>query len=597
MLTLRGLIGVAVLTTLAVVISSPAAAQPVERTGPPTVTPDDLVFPVRTLRTGSPGQVGMLPDQIDRMASDAAAYLEPTPDHPNYPSYAGAVVLGAKDGVIVQHAAVGHALRYSGTRVEDGKTIGVELPRDQWVDMREDSIFDMASVSKLFTTVVILQLVERGELDLDAAVASYLPEFGANGKDTITVRQLLTHTSGMRAWIPLYSGYPTPEERIAAVYASTLQPGASPGNQYIYSDLGLITLGKISEKLTGKPLDVLVSERITGPLGMTDTRYNPPDSLKPRIAATEEQPWAGRPLIHGEVHDENAWSLGGVAGHAGIFSTAADLAVFCQMLLNGGVYGARRILATETVRAALVNYNAYLEPRFGESDRGLGFELHKHWYMGPLASPVGFGHTGYTGTSLSIDPIAHSFVIFLSNRVHPSRTWGGNNQSRRAMTRDFGYATPVRPAAGRTAWRAEWRDGVPGYLTAELARPARGAELAFGLWYDTETRWDSGRVEVSTDGGATWTKLPFSLVAGGHQWSSDGEFTGYQGRQWAYARAALPDGATHLRWSYLTDGNAQGRGMYVDAVRASGPTGTLLNSETPDGAAAFTGDGFHPAAT
>ncbi|MGH3715785.1 MAG: serine hydrolase [Micromonosporaceae bacterium] len=595
--TLRGLIGVAALTTLAIVVSSPAVAQPVERTGPPTVTPDDLIFQPRTLRTGSPVEVGLIGEQIDRMATDAAAYLEPTSDHPNYPSYAGAVVLGAKDGVIVQHAAVGHAVRYSGTRVEDGKTIGVELPRDQWVAMRKDSIFDMASVSKLFCTVVALQLVERGQLDLDATVASYIPEFAVNGKGAITVRQLFTHTSGMRPFIALYSQYPTPEARIAAVYASTLQPGASPGNQYIYSDLGLITLGKITEKLTGKPLDQLVAERITGPLGMTDTMYNPPAELKPRIAATEEQPWAGRPLIHGEVHDENAWSLGGVAGHAGIFSTAADLAVFCQMLLNGGVYGARRILAADTVRAALVNYNAHLEPRFGESDRGLGFELHKHWYMGPLASPVGFGHTGYTGTSLSIDPIAHSFVIFLSNRVHPSRTWGGNNQSRRAMTRAFGYASPVRPAAGRTAWRADWRDGVPGYLTAALSRPASGAALSFGLWYDTETGWDKGRVEVSTDGGATWSKLPFSLLAGGHHWSSDGEFTGYQGRQWARAHALLPDGVTHVRWAYLTDGSAQGRGMYVDGVLAADPDGAVLNSETPDGAKAFTGDGFRPADT
>ncbi|MGH3736677.1 MAG: serine hydrolase [Micromonosporaceae bacterium] len=592
MLTLRGVIGIAVLTTLAVVVSSPAVAQPVE-SGPPTVTPDDLVFPVRTLRTGDPVEVGLIREQIDRMATDAAAYLEPTPDHPGYPTYGGAVVLGAKDGVIVQHAAVGHALRYSGTRVEDGRTIGVELPRDQWIDMREDSIFDMASVSKLFTTVVVLQLVEQGRIDLDGPVAGYIPDFAAEGKGAITVRQLLTHTSGMRAWIPLYSRYATPQERVDGVYASTLQPGATPGNQYIYSDLGLITLGKIAETLTGKPLDVLVTERITGPLGMTDTMYNPPAELKPRIAATEEQPWAGRPMIHGEVHDENAWSLDGVAGHAGIFSTASDLAVFCQMLLNGGVYGTRRILATDTVRAALVNYNAHIGS--SASQRGLGFELNKHWYMGPLASPVGFGHTGYTGTSLSIDPIAHSFVIFLSNRVHPSRSWGSNNVARRAMTRDFGYATPVRPAAGPTAWRADWNDGTPEYLTGELSRPARETSLSFALWYDTETGWDSGRVEVSTDGGATWAKLPFSLVAGGHQWASDGAFSGYAGRRWAHARATLPDGVTHVRWAYLTDGSAQGRGMYVDAVLASGASGVLLNSETPG--AAFTGDGFRPAAT
>ncbi|MGH3655112.1 MAG: serine hydrolase, partial [Micromonosporaceae bacterium] len=482
----------------------------------------------------------------------------------------------------------------SGIRVENGSVVGIELPRDQWVEMRKDTIFDMASVSKLFATVVALQLVDEGQLDLDEKVTAYIPEFGANGKDAITVRQLLTHTSGMRPWIALYSKFPTPEERIKGVYESTLQPGASPGNQYIYSDLGLITLGKIAEGLAGATLDVLVAERITGPLGMNDTMYNPPESLHHRVAATEEQPWAGRPMIRGEVHDENAWSLGGVAGHAGIFSTASDLAVFCQMLLGGGVYGHARILSENTVRAALANYNAYLEEAYPESDRGLGFELNKHWYMGPLASPVAFGHTGYTGTCLSIDPIAHSFVIFLSNRVHPSRSWGGNNQSRRAMTRDFGYATPVRPLAGRTAWRADWRDGATVTLTGALSAASERAELSFALWYDTEPGFDHGRLEVSSDSGDTWALLPFSLLTRGHQWTSDGEFDGYQGRRWAFARTDVPDGATHLRWSYRADGNSQGRGVYVDAVMVTGPDGVLLNSESHNGDEAFTADGWQP---
>jgi len=630
MSTQRGLTVVAALAALAAVVPAPAWAQTEEATGlseqvvsfdppspsdkgappedvadrgaahpgAPTVTPDDLVFQPRSLRTGSPGEVGLLPDQVARMPQDMAAYLEPTTDHPTYPSYGGAVVLAAKDGVIVQHAAVGHALRYSGTRVESGRTLGVELPPDQWVAMREDTIFDMASVSKLFTTVVALQLVERGQLVLDEKVASYIPEFAVNGKADITVRQLLTHTSGLRAWLPLYSAYPTREARIAAVYASTLQPGASPGNQYIYSDLGLITLGTIVERLTGTPLERVVAERITGPLGMTDTMYNPPASVHHRVAATEDQPWAGRPMIRGEVHDENAWSLGGVAGHAGIFSTARDLAVFCQMLLNGGRYEAVRILSEDTVRAALVNYNGGLEARYPESDRGLGFELNKHWYMGPLASPVGFGHTGYTGTTLSIDPVSHSFLVFLSNRVHPSRNWGGNNQSRRAMTRDFGEAMPVRPAAGATSWRAEPRDAATVTLTAALPGPARsGARLSFALWYDTEPRYDRGRVEVSTDGGATWALLPLSLLSNGHHWTTPGEFTGYAGRRWTQVDASLPDGATHVRWRSITDSNSQGRGVYVDGILVAGPDGVLLNSETPDGAAAFTPDGWQPATT
>ena len=616
----RRLLWTVLLATLAIMVPSAAWSSPVDggtpaadpgdhtdeeqiakptraadRDGAPTVTPDDIVFRPRTLRTGSPTQVGLLPGPIDRMAGDMAAYLVPTPDHPTYPTYAGAVVLAAKDGVIVEHSATGYAYRYSGTKVVDGRTVGIELPPDQRVPAREDTIFDMASVSKLFTTVVALQLIEDGQLELDDEVTTYLPEFGVNGKDEITVKQLLTHTSGLRPFLPLYSSYPTIPERLQAVYASTLQPGATPGGQYIYSDLGLITLGKILEKTTGETLDRLVAERITGPLGMTDTMYNPPAALRDRIAATEEQPWAGRPMIRGEVHDENAWSLGGVAGHAGIFSTAHDLAIFCQMLLNGGTYDGARILSEATVRRALVNYNAYLGT--AESWRGLGFELHKHWYMGPLASPVGFGHTGYTGTTLSIDPIAHSFVIFLSNRVHPSRTWGGNNAARRAMTRDFGDATPVRPAAGETAWRAGFRDGTALTLTGALSRPAHDAVLAFSLWYDTEPGYDTGRVEVSTDHGATWSKLPLYLLANGYQWTNDGQFSGYEGRQWARVGAALPDGATDVRFTYATDGSAQGRGMYVDAVLVAGTTGVLLNSETPTGAEAFTANGWTPADT
>ncbi len=568
-----------------------------DRDGAPTVTPDDIVFQPRTLRTGSPTEVGLLPGPVERMPGDMAAYLVPTADHPTYPAYAGAVVLAAKDGVVVQHAATGYAYRYSGTTVVDGRTVGIELPPDQRVPAREDTLWDMASVSKLFTTVVALQLIENGQLGLGDKVTAYIPEFGVNGKGEITVKQLLTHTSGLRPFLPLYSSYPTIPERLQGVYASTLQPGATPGGQYIYSDLGLITLGKILEQITGKTLDRLVAERITGPLGMTDTMYHPPTALRDRIAATEEQPWAGRPMIRGEVHDENAWSLGGVAGHAGIFSTAHDLAIFCQMLLNGGTYDGARILSAATVRAALVNYNAYLEAANPESRRGLGFELHKHWYMGPLASPVGFGHTGYTGTTLSIDPIAHSFVIFLSNRVHPSRNWGSNNVARRAMTRDFGNATPVRPAAGETAWRAGFHDGTALSLSGALARPARDASLTFSLWYDTEPGYDTGRVEVSADHGATWSKLPLSLVADGYQWDNDGQFSGYEGRRWCRVRAALPDGLTDVRFTYATDGSAQGRGMYVDGVLVSGAAGVLLNSETPNGADAFTADGWTPADT
>lgn len=452
------------------------AAPPPAGSAPPAVTPADIHFRHDTLRPGHAREAGLLPEHVDRLPADLAAYLRPTPDHPGHPAYSGAVVLAAKDGVIVQHAAVGSALRYAAVGPPPG-LVGVELPADEQIPMRPDTIFDLASVSKLFTTIVTMQQVERGRVDLDAPVARYVPEFAAGGKEAVTVRMLLTHTSGLPAFTPLWSRYPTPAERFAAALATPLAPGVQPGTRYVYSDLGLIALGVLVERVTGRPLAALVSDGVTAPLGMTDTGYNPGPERRSRIAATEYQPYAGRGMVHGEVHDENAWSLGGVAGHAGVFSTAADLAVLCQSLLNGGEYRGRRILRPETVRAMLVNHNAPLEQAYPESDRGLGFELNKHWYMTGLSSPVAFGHTGFTGTSIVVDPLSHSFVILLSNRVHPDRGWGSNNVARRAVARDLAEAMPVRPRS-REAWRADPRDLATVTLTAPLRRAARAARRA-----------------------------------------------------------------------------------------------------------------------
>ncbi|MGN9909659.1 serine hydrolase [Phytohabitans sp. LJ34] len=545
----------------------------------PSVTPGDVHFAHDTLRRGTPAQVGLDAAPIARMVTDAAAYLVPTPDHPNWPTYAGAVVLAAKDGVIVQHAAVGDAVRYTAVGPPPGR-VGEELPPAERIPMRKDTIFDLASISKLFTTVVVLRQVEAGRVDLDAPVARYLPEFAAGGKADVTVRMLLTHTSGLPAFLPLWSSHPTPEARLAAAVATPLATGARPGGQYVYSDLGLIALGELAHRVTGHTLDVLVRDQITRPLSMVDTAYNPPASLRSRIAATEYQPYAGRGMVWGEVHDENAWSLGGVAGHAGLFSTAADLAVFCQMLLNGGQYKGRRVLRGSTVRAMLVNYNAALEPSYPESDRGLGLELNKHWYMGPLASPVSFGHTGFTGTSIVVDPLSHSFVILLSNRVHPDRGWGGNNPARRAVVRDFGEATPVRPPS-RAAWRATPGDAATATMTAPLRRPATSGTLSFDLWYDTEPRVDTVRVESTVDG-TQWSPLPLTLRRGGDRWSADGMVTGYGGRTWWRATAAIPDGTTAVRWTYTTDVNSQGRGVYVDRVLALGRGAPLFTGEGAD---------------
>ena len=242
-----------------------------------------------------------------------------------------------------------------------------------------------------------MQQVEAGRIDLDRTVASYIPAFAANGKRAVTVRQLLTHTSGFPAWLPLWSAYPTPEARIQAVYDAKLVN--APGSAYLYSDLNMITAGKLVELVTGTSLDQVVHDRITGPLGMRDTGYNPPASELDRIAATEYQTAPPRGMVRGSVHDENAWALNGVAGHAGVFSTADDLAVLAQTIINGGAYGGTRILSEDSVDSLLHNENT----AFPGNSHGLGFELDQMWYMDGLSVPETAGHTGYTGTSIVID--------------------------------------------------------------------------------------------------------------------------------------------------------------------------------------------------
>ncbi|MDG4784567.1 serine hydrolase [Micromonospora sp. WMMD1102] len=600
-------VGMAVLVT-ALAVPHPAAAGPKTgqavvagrgggwQSGPPGVDPADIRFERRTLRTGRPSEVGLLPGYVERLRTDAEAYLVPTPDHPGYPTYAGAVLLAAKDGVMVAHEAVGSAVKYAEVGPAPGR-VGVELPADQQIPMRPDTIFDLASISKLFTTVVALRQVERGTVELDAPVVRYLPEFAAGGKQAVTVRMLLTHTGGLPAFAPLWSSYPTPEEREAAALATPFAAGASPGNQYVYSDLGLIALGVLVERVTGRPLEQLVAAEVTGPLRMRDTGYNPAAALRHRIAATEYQPYAGRGMVWGEVHDENAWALGGVAGHAGLFSTAADLAIFCQMLLNGGEYRGARILRESTVRDMLVNHNARLESGYPESDRGLGVELHKHWYMSGLASSVTFGHTGFTGTSIVVDPLSRSFLILLTNRVHPDRNWGSNNVARRALARDLAYAMPVRPPLGGTAWRADDRDGGSVTLNAPLRRAAgRTAVASFQLWYDTEPRYDVLHFETSADGGGTWAPVDVTLVGPGGRWTAEGSVTGYGGRRWWQAFAQVPAGTTELRWRYTTDASSRGRGVYLDNLLVVGSNGLLFSGETSD-APRFTQTGWTPSTT
>ncbi len=315
------------------------------------------------------------------------------------------------------------------------------------------------------------------------------------------MRQLLTHTSGFTSWLPLWSKYPDRTSRIKAVMD---QPLTNPaGSTYLYSDLNLITLGVMVERLRGAPLDSVVHDRITAPLGMADTGYNPTD--RDRTAATEYQTSPPRGMVRGEVHDENAWSLGGVAGHAGVFSTADDLAVLSQALLNGGTYDGERILSRKSVEALITNFNG----AFPGDDHGLGFELNQRWYMDTLSGPRTAGHTGYTGTSIVIDFSSRSFAILLTNRVHPSRAWGSVNIARREWAHGLGAAMAVRPKHGDTAWFTGGENATTTTLTtAPFTATGSGARLGFDLFLDTEET-DLLHLERSADGGATWTPVPF----------------------------------------------------------------------------------------
>jgi CubicO group peptidase (beta-lactamase class C family) len=522
----------------------------------------------RVLQDGTPQQAGLVTAPVEAMATDLQSYLNPSPTRP---LYAGGVVLAGHDGYVVQRAAAGYALRYA-----DGD--GTELPRDQWVPARTDTIFDLASVSKLFTSVALVQEVEAGRIDLDRTVASYIPAFAANGKQAVTVRQLLTHTSGFPAWLPLWSTYPTPEERIQAVYEAKLVN--APGSRYLYSDLNMITAGKLVELTSGKPLDEVVHDRITGPLGMRDTGYNPPASELDRIAATEYQTAPPRGMVRGSVHDENAWSLNGVAGHAGVFSTADDLAVLAQTIINGGSYGDTRILSEDSVDSLLHNENA----AFPGNSHGLGFELDQMWYMDGLSGPETAGHTGYTGTSIVIDRASRSFVILLTNRVHPSRSWGSNNPARRAVARDMALALPVRPQEGHTAWFSGVGDARTVTLSTPVQLGSAPSRLTFDLWYDTEPT-DVVTLEASSDGGSTWQELK--------HWS------GWSGKRWGSQYVDLDglEGAVTLRWSYASDALYQGRGVYVDGIRVTSPGAVLFDDSRQRDAEAVQLAGWSASAT
>lgn len=547
-----------------------------------------------TLRRGSAARAGLLQEPLDQLVTEAQKYLA---DSPKHPWYAGAVLLAGRGGTVALHRPIGKAVRYA---AYDEKTdTGVEFPADQQIDMAEDTVFDLASVSKLFTSILAVQQIERGRLELEAPVASYLPDFAGGGKQDITIRQLLTHTSGFRAWIPLYKA-PTREGKLELIWNEV--PANPPGTAYLYSDLNLISLQLVLEKITGQTEDVLLREQITAPLGMHRTRYNPPASWKPKVAATEDArlPWSGleRGLVWGEVHDENAYSLDGVAGHAGVFSCAWDLAVLARTLLNGGVYGRARILSAASVDLLFTDFNT----AFPGDAHGLGFELYQHWYMGAMATPRTAGHTGFTGTSLVLDPTTDSFLIVLGNSVHPVRSWRSGSAPRVAAANQMARAVAVRPARGRTAWFS----GLASASSATLALPplalkSSRARLSCALWWDTEPASDFLFLEASTDDGTTWQPVPFTTgpaSPNGQQQPEPhptGSVSGWSGRVWHRLDADLAQwggGALRLRWRYATDQLYVGRGVYVDAIRVEDGGRTVFDEGRPSDARRIEANGW-----
>lgn len=391
---------------------------------------------------GSAESVGMLSKPLKVAVSNITAYTHAA----NYSDYSydeihpiepGSTNIVGRCSVIVSEFADGKRDLYADVN-------GTLLPPSQQEDTTIDTIYDMASLTKLFTTVAALQQIDTGTLDLHAAVASYIPKFAVHGKKNITILMLLTHTSGFAPdpkpplYYPVYKTY---SERTNAIITQKIEN--PPGSTFLYSDLNFMTLFLVLEKITGKTLDDLIYA-YTKPLGMKNTFFNRGNLYPPQFPratynkmATQEfqiavlgpkEPQRPQP-VRGTVHDENAWALDGVSGHAGLFSTVGDTAIFCQMILNNGTYAGRRYLSQEAVDMIFHNYNA----RFPGDNHGLGFELDQYYTAGPMAGPKTAGHTGYTGTTLVIDRPSQTFFLHFANRVHPSREWSSNNIVREAL--------------------------------------------------------------------------------------------------------------------------------------------------------------------
>src|SRR5881394_3784780 len=325
----------------------------------------------------------------------------------------GAVVLVGRHGKVVWRKAYGAR--------------AVEPQREA---MTTDTIFDLASLTKVVaTTTSIMILIEEGKVRLSDPLVQFIPEMKGEGRDSVTIEQLMTHMSGFAPDFDLRDRWTGYDEAIKRLYHEPLRN--SPGTRFVYSDINYIALGEVVHRVSGLMLDEFARRNIFAPLGMRDTGFNPDAKLRTRIAPTEKRRGQmnylgdsgadagseGDQWLRGQVHDPTSFRMNGVAGHAGLFSTADDLAIFCQMLLSGGVYNGTRILSPMTI-GAMTQPHAVSETG---AARGLGWDIASSFSAnkGDLFPLGSFGHTGFTGTSIWIDPASDSFLIFLSNRVHP----------------------------------------------------------------------------------------------------------------------------------------------------------------------------------
>ena len=325
----------------------------------------------------------------------------------------GAVVLVGRKGRVVWQKAYGSRT--------------VEPTREP---MTTDTIFDLASLTKVVATATsIMILVERGKVRLTDSVSLYIPELKGEGRERVTIEELLTHRSGYAPDFDLREQWVGYDEAIQRLITEPLR--TPPGTRFVYSDINYIALGEVVKRVSGMSLDVFAQTNIFGPLKMRDTGFRPAATLQSRIAPTEKRRGQlsylgdspaqlgaeGEVWLRGQVHDPTSFRMNGVAGHAGLFSTASDLSIYCQMILNGGTFKGVRVLSpasvTEMTRPRLVN-NA-------GGTRGLGWDINSTFSTnrGDLFPLGSFGHTGFTGTSIWIDPASEMFVVFLSNRVHP----------------------------------------------------------------------------------------------------------------------------------------------------------------------------------